>query len=131
MRPERLTTESPIDGVTPQTSEPKVRISDGLERKGIFLTIDFQRISPNDKSGMVDVTCEGDESWVYADVGSHHGAQCNDEATEKRAMAFGAKISALVKEHFGMVRPILNYNHGTSKQMRSNAALSEAADKAR
>ena len=31
MRPERLTTESPIDGATPQTSEPKVRISELLE----------------------------------------------------------------------------------------------------
>lgn len=30
MRPERLTTESPLAGTTPQTSEPKVRISDGL-----------------------------------------------------------------------------------------------------
>jgi hypothetical protein len=30
MRPERLTTESPIAGTTPQTSEPKVRISEWL-----------------------------------------------------------------------------------------------------
>lgn len=28
MRPERLTAKSPIDGATPQASEPKVRISD-------------------------------------------------------------------------------------------------------
>lgn len=33
MRPKRLTTESPIDGSTPQTSEPKVRISALLEAK--------------------------------------------------------------------------------------------------
>ena len=37
MRPERLTIESPIDGATPQTSEPKVRISAllGVEACGL------------------------------------------------------------------------------------------------
>ena len=98
-----------------------VRSSDGLERKGIFLQIDYQRISPNDKSGMVDVTCDGDESWVYADVGSHHGAQCKNSDAEKRVMSFGAKLSALVKEHFGAVRPMLDEEPGRSKRVRSNA----------
>jgi len=39
---------------------------------------------------------------------------------EKRVMAFGAKLSALVKEHFGAVRPILDEEPGRSKRMRSN-----------
>ncbi len=107
------------------TSEPPkpapIRSIDGLERKGIFLQIDYQRISPNDKSGMVDVTCEGDEAWVYADIGSHHGAQCENSEAEKRVITFGAKLSALVKEHFGGVRPILNKEPGRSKRVRSNA----------
>lgn len=101
-------------------TQSAVRSSDGLERKGIFLQIDYQRISPGDKTGMVDVTCEGDEAWVYADVGSHHGAQCENSEAEKRVMAFGAKLSALVKEHFGAVRPILDEESGRSKRMRSN-----------
>ena len=97
-----------------------VRSSDGLERKGIFLQIDYQRISPGDKTGMVDVTCEGDAAWVYADVGSHHGAQCESAAQEKRVLTFGAKLSALIKEHFGAVRPILSEEPGRSKRVRSN-----------
>lgn len=80
------------------------------ERRGIFLQIDYQRISPNDKSGMVDVTCEGDEAWVYSDVGSFHGAQCENETAEQRALAFGSELSQLVKKHFGSVSPILNEN---------------------
>lgn len=116
---------------TSELSAPApIRSTDGLERKGIFLQIDYQRISPNDKSGMVDVTCEGDEAWVYADVGSHHGAQCENSEVEKRVMAFGAKLSALVKEHFGAVRPILDEEPGRSKRMRSNAKLTDAASAA-
>lgn len=78
------------------------------DRKGVFLKIDYQRISPNDALGMVDVTCEGDQSWIYADVGSFHGAQCGSSVQEKQVMAFGARLSALVREHFGPVRPILD-----------------------
>ncbi len=109
-----------------QPAPAPIRSTDGLERKGIFLQIDYQRISPNDKSGMVDVTCEGDEAWVYADVGSHHGAQCESEI-EKRVMDFGSKLSALVKEHFGAVRPILDEEPGRSKRMRSNDRISDPA----
>jgi hypothetical protein len=116
-----INAETPIKPATSAPSEPAVHSSVGLERKGIYLTIDFQRISPNDKTGMVDITCEGDEVWVYADIGSHHGAQCNDDATEKRVMAFGAEVSALVKKHFGMVRPILDYNPSERKSKRSNS----------
>lgn len=103
-----------------QSSSAPIRSTDRLERKGIFLQIDYQRISPNDKTGMVDVTCEGDEAWVYADVGSHHGAQCENSDVEKRVMVFGSKLSALVKEHFGAVMPILNEEPGRSKRVRSN-----------
>lgn len=77
------------------------------ERRGIFLQIDYQRINPADTSGMVDISCDGDESWVYADVGSHHGAQCDSEQ-ERRILEFGSKVSKLVKEHFGAVNPILD-----------------------
>jgi len=42
---------------------------------------------------------------------------------EKRVMAFGAKLSALVKEHFGAVRPILDEEPGRSKRMRSNVEV--------
>lgn len=116
-----------------ETHEPQkpapIRSTDGLERNGIFLQIDYQRISPTDKCGMVDVACEGDEAWVYADVGSHHGAQCENSDAEKRVMAFGAKLSALVKEHFGAVRPILDEEPGRSKRMRSNVKSCDSGDR--
>jgi len=37
MRPKRLTTGSPIRGATPQTSEPKVLISDGFSGGRVFM----------------------------------------------------------------------------------------------
>lgn len=87
-------------------------------RKGIFLEISYQRISPTDKTGMVDVQCEGDEAWLYADIGGLHGAMCDSRATEKRVLAFGQKLSALIKQHFGQVRPILEEGVDRSKRNR-------------
>jgi hypothetical protein len=51
MRPERLTTESPIHGATPQTSEPKVRISDGFSISREQLTILRHAIGYDDNGG--------------------------------------------------------------------------------
>lgn len=90
-----------------QAAEKSKRLPSAADRKGIFLTVDYQRISATDRPGMVDVECEGDEVWIYADAGFHHGAQCENQESEKRVMEFGSKLAALVREHFGPVRPII------------------------
>lgn len=84
--------------------------------KGQHLEITYTRISPRDSTGMVDVAAHGAEEWIYACVGSHHGAQVAEGVDIDRVHNFGAALAKLVRAHFGAVRPILD--HEPSKRKR-------------
>ena len=51
---------------------------------GAVLHIDYQRICPSDRSGMVNIDCDGPLGWSYADVGSHHGIQIAEGVDEAK-----------------------------------------------
>lgn len=76
---------------------------------GAKLTVEFNRISPGDKSGMIHVDCEGPQGFHYACLGTHHGAQVCEGVDEEKVMAFGAAVAKLVREHFGEVVPLLDH----------------------
>lgn len=58
---------------------------------------------------MVHIECDHKEiGFHYSCLGSHHGAQVANPDDEARVMEFGAKMAALVREHFGAVTPILD-----------------------
>lgn len=77
---------------------------------GQRLVIEYERICPSDKSGMVNITASGDVGWHYADVGSHHGMQGDQDGHDERVMQFGSALAKLVREHFGQVSPIVPHN---------------------
>lgn len=73
---------------------------------GARLVITYDRISDADESGVLDVSCEGAEQWVYADIGSFHGMQGECEDYDESVMELCVKLAYLVREHFGAVRPL-------------------------
>lgn len=74
---------------------------------GVRLVISYDRLKESDESGMVDITSEGAEDWIYSCVGSHHGMQGEAEGTDERVMDFAADLAALVRKHYGRVTPLL------------------------
>lgn len=94
---------------------------------GATLTIEYHRISPNDKSGMVNIDCDGPQGWHYADIGSHRGAQVCEGVDAEKVHTFGAALSRLVKEHFGAVRPLLD--HDVPRKRRANTELRDGASR--
>ena len=87
---------------------------------GAVLHIDYQRICPSDKSGMVNIDCDGPQGWSYADVGSHHGIQIAEGVDEAKTVRFCDALSKLVKEHFGEVTPLLAYNVNRHGRVSAN-----------
>lgn len=57
----------------------------------------FQTISDTDKAGMLEI-CSNSLEFLFVDVGSHVGIQC-DEEKEKRLSIMCSKISKAVREY--------------------------------
>lgn len=97
--------------MTQETETPRsLAVIAGSPFFGAILHIDYQRICPSDKSGIVNIDCDGPQGWAYADVGSHHGIQIAEGVDKEKTMRFCDALSKLVKEHFGDVTPLLPYN---------------------
>lgn len=97
---------------TSDAATPPLALGTGSPFFGARLEIEYHRICPTDKSGMVNIDCAGPMGWHYADIGSHHGAQVCSAVDEAAVLAFGAALSRLVKKHFGKVRPLLESDIG-------------------
>lgn len=96
-----------------------------MSEYGARLTIDYNRICPNDKSGMVDIECDGPSGFVYACLGNGHGAQCSSAADEEKVLAFGSAVAKLVREHFGLVKPLLDENPGRPRNKTPTETLED------
>lgn len=70
------------------------------------LVVTFDRMWDSDRDGSVEVECSGAEDWHYANVGAYHGMQGTQEGEDPRVMEFGAALAAMVRDHFGAVRPL-------------------------
>lgn len=87
-------------------------------KTGQRLEIEYERIDPSDKTGMVNISASGFNSWHYACVGTHHGMQGERDGHDERVMEFGAKLAKLVREHFGEVAPIMATPVGHVREKR-------------
>lgn len=105
-----------------QAQRERCALAPGSPFFGAILHIDYQRICPSDKSGMVNIDCDGPQGWSYADVGSHHGIQISDGVDKEKTMRFCDALSKLVKEHFGDVTPLLPYNVNRHGRVPANPA---------
>lgn len=72
-----------------------------MQGEPIRLAVEFCRINDRDEAGTVEITSTGRDPWLYVCIGSHHSMQGEHEGHDERVMDFGAKMAALVREHFG------------------------------
>ena len=116
-----------MDTNKPKDAVEALDVSSGSPFFGAILHIDYQRVCPIDKSGMVNIDCDGPRGWSYADVGSHHGIQIAEGVDEEKTMRFCDALSMLVKEHFGEVTTLLPYNVTATAEFRRTSKVSHAA----
>lgn len=84
-------------------------INDVSDQKGAKVTVFYNRISPGDGPGMVDIDANfRGMGFHYSCVGSHHGVQLEEGADHDRAMLCGKEIAAAVRKYFGAVKPLLD-----------------------
>lgn len=83
-------------------------MSDADKKRGARLQINFWRVRESDRAGSFDTSCEGAESWVFSDVGSHFGIQADENVDEARVREFGQKLAALTREYFAELPPVLD-----------------------